>query len=183
MATLLEQAGERVALLAMLDAVPVYLERVPDEREIERGLLAVLLNDAGHTVDVTGDAPLDRARVLELIRRDGGGFAVLDDGEIDLLVRVLRNNARILLDHRAGTFSGDLLFFTATRSHPADEPTAEAWRPYVAGQIDNHDVDCDHYSLTLPEPMAVIGAVLDAALRRCSSTPGRGGVRGVRDER
>lgn len=38
------------------------------------------------------------------------------------------------------------------------------WKPYVAGEIRNHDVDCEHRDMALLAPMAQIGPVIAAHL-------------------
>ncbi|SEH01269.1 Condensation domain-containing protein [Nonomuraea solani] len=48
-------------------------------------------------------------------------------------------------------------------------PVAEAWRPYVGGVIETHDVACGHKGMIRPGPMAEIGAMVAARLQEPTS--------------
>ncbi|MEU3650030.1 amino acid adenylation domain-containing protein [Lentzea sp. NPDC034063] len=140
-ASQLERQGERVALLALLDAYPGAA--VPDE-EFDEGDLRRLLSHA-----LTSDVGV-------ALSPD----ALTDDQTADLLAS-LANSVRLAQRYTPAEFGGDVLIFTATRgrvSDPAD------WRPFVGGRIDVHPIDAGHWDLARPEPLAEIARHLDAAL-------------------
>ncbi len=153
-ATLLQQAGEQVPLLALLDAHPrgggVELPPLT-----ERDIRALFLDVAG---DGAAAVPAD----------------LLEEGTLSALTRVCNNNIRLQREFTPGRFRGDLLLFAAARTPagiPADRRlTPRSWRPYVEGGIDTHVIDCTHHHLTRPEALARIGPVLAAALE---ATAGR----------
>jgi enterobactin synthetase component F len=72
----------------------------------------------------------------------------------------MAHHAALVAGHAWPRYDGDLLFFTATGEPAPASPTAMAWRPYVGGDIENHDIPCGHFDMTEPEALAAIGAVL-----------------------
>ncbi|MBW0274551.1 hypothetical protein ATM97_21450 [Nocardia sp. MH4] len=65
-----------------------------------------------------------------------------------------------------GVFDGDLLFFSSTSARPGYAPNADTWRPYISGEIIDHQTGHEHNRLTGPEALAVIGPILAGYLRR-----------------
>jgi amino acid adenylation domain-containing protein len=100
-ATVLQDAGCRVGLLAVLDAYP-HDPRVPVDSRPE--------------------------------------FATVE---------------RLVAGHAWRRYHGDLLVFVAGRDR-----TAASWVPYVGGHIEEHEIDCGHFEMTDPEPLAAIGRVV-----------------------
>lgn len=177
MACALQEQGERVELLAMLDAPQPHGMRYTPE-QVERQVAGLLMRVAGLPVDADTAIP-DVAAVLARIGADpadGDATAPVTRAEATAIADVMRNNLRIAPQFSPGVLRGELLFFTATEDAPTDDSDvalaagkADAWRPYVDGSLTDHPVPCGHYSMTEPAPMAVIGAVVAKALRRDSS--------------
>ncbi|MCH0564672.1 MULTISPECIES: type I polyketide synthase [unclassified Streptomyces] len=171
MACALQEQGEEVELLALLDA-PQPQGTVHDPAQAERQVAALLQRVAGLPVD---DA-LDVATVLRGIpEQSGGAPSPVTRAEATAIAGVMRNNLRIAPQFRPGVFRGDALFFSAAQDDGADggdlalaPDKADGWRPYVSGTLTDHSVPCGHYEMTEPEPMAVIGAELAKALRPVS---------------
>jgi acyl transferase domain-containing protein/thioesterase domain-containing protein len=184
MACALQEQGEVVELLALLDApLPEGVHYTPEAAE--RQVAALLMRVAGLPVDPRGEVP-DVESVLDLI---GAGAApgMADTGqatapvsreEAAAIAAVMRNNLRIAPEFTPGVFHGDVLFFSALED-PSAVPSGEAdlalapgkadqWRPHVDGRLDDHAVPCGHYEMTEPEPIARIGAVVAKALRPVS---------------
>ncbi|MGC3000516.1 amino acid adenylation domain-containing protein [Streptomyces sp. G35A] len=156
----LQQAGERVDLLALMDAYPSDQWRdLPGPTEADA--LNALLRMAGHE---DGAEPT-RQGVLDTLRREGSALATLPERTLDAVIRVVGNNARLMRAQRHRAFSGDLLFFTAAAPRPENWLTPLAWTPYVTGAIDEHRLDCTHPELTRPGPLDEIAAVLAARLK------------------
>ncbi|NEA98888.1 type I polyketide synthase [Streptomyces sp. SID13726] len=170
MATALQEAGERVELLALLDSPLLHLH--PPSPEVgERQVVALLSRLTG--VHLPQDAPPNVADLLELLDSSGPAAASeVTAAEAADIARVMRNNLRIAPEFSPGVFRGDVLFFTAVGGAGArisDDPSdaqdkAEEWSAYVDGSIEDHEVPCGHYEMTEPEPMALIGEVVAAAL-------------------
>ncbi|MGW7074393.1 amino acid adenylation domain-containing protein [Streptomyces sp. NPDC054866] len=159
-AVLLQEAGEEVELLALLDAYPSDQWRdaaVPAEADA----LKALLRMAGY--DLTDE--LTREDVLATLQREGSALAGLPDRTLSAVLDIVINNARLMREHDHRRFDGDALFFTAAAPRAEDWLTREAWAPYVSGSISNHDVDCLHPELTQPRRLDEVCAALAARLK------------------
>ncbi|WP_021592445.1 MULTISPECIES: amino acid adenylation domain-containing protein [Actinomadura] len=162
LAARLQEQGERVEFLAMLDTHP----RVPS-RLRHAGTEADLLADLLHFIDLPSDeavtGPIDRTTVLWLARREGSALASLDEVTIGRIVDVFAANYKILLDHAPPRVSGDAHLFTAVRGD-RDGLSATAWKPFVEGEVHEHEVDCEHRDMGRAAPMARIGSAVRALL-------------------
>ncbi|MFI9202077.1 amino acid adenylation domain-containing protein [Streptomyces sp. NPDC053048] len=156
-AVLLQNAGEKVELLALLDSYPgdVWRER---PAPAEADAFAELLRMAGDEPD--GDAPVTLERVMTALRAENGALAALPERTVSAMARIALNNAALTRRHRPGVFEGDVLFFTAAAPRAEARPSREAWRPYITGELANRDVDCAHAAMTRPEPAALIAEAL-----------------------
>ncbi len=156
---MLQEAGQEVELLAILDAYPAEGFRdlpVPDQAEALESLLTM----GGYGPDSLGDKELNTANVVEVLRREGSPLAALSAAKIEALGEVYLNTNDLVraYDHRV--FQGDVLFFRATVDTIDDTLTPETWTQYVSGRIDNTNVACSHKDMTLPEPIAHIARVV-----------------------
>ncbi|WAZ19304.1 amino acid adenylation domain-containing protein [Streptomyces cinnabarinus] len=153
-AVLLQEAGERVDLLALLDAFPAeqWRERPAPE---EGDALTAVLRMAGF--DRRGERTRDD--VLATLRRAGSPLAGLSEHTLARIVDIVPNHARMMREHHHRRYEGDVLFFTAAAPRAEEWLTRRAWRPHVSGVIDNHDLDCTH-------PQLLQAAQLDAVAER-----------------
>ncbi|MFF7588852.1 amino acid adenylation domain-containing protein [Kitasatospora purpeofusca] len=142
MAVQLQEAGEKVGALVILDAYPAGYDG-PEEQA----------DSTSEPVEVAGDTAADGrdeglARLTDRIRRESGRvLGAISEEELELLVRVFRNNARLQDAHRPGRFDGDALLVVATEGRPSDAPTVERWAPYVAGDITEVALPCKHLEM------------------------------------
>lgn len=159
-AVLLQEAGEEVELLALLDSFPAeqWRERPAPE---EGDALTAVLRMAGF--ERTHER--DREDVLATLRKAGSPLAGLSDRALSGIVDIVPNHARMMREHHHRAFEGDLLFFTAAAPRAEDWLTREAWRAHVSGAIDNHDLDCTHPQLMQDRHLDGIAAVLAARLK------------------
>ncbi|WP_399881382.1 amino acid adenylation domain-containing protein [Streptomyces sp. BBFR51] len=159
-AVLLGQTGEEVELLALLDAFPAeqWRERPAPQ---EGDALTAVLRMAGF--DRAGERT--REDVLATLRRAGSPLAGLSERALSRIVDIVPNHARMMREHEHAAYDGDVLFFTAAAPRAEDWLTREAWRPYVRGAIDNHDLDCTHPQLMRDRYLDEIAAVLAARLK------------------
>ncbi|MFC7302951.1 amino acid adenylation domain-containing protein [Streptomyces monticola] len=156
----LQEAGEEVELLALLDAYPSDQwqdQAVPAEADA----LNALLRMAGYE----RDGELTREDVLATLHREGSALAGLSDATLTAVVDIVVNNARLMRRHQHRPYEGDMLFFTAAAPRPEDWLTRDAWLPYVRGTLDNHDIDCLHPQLTQGPQLAEVMAVLTTRLK------------------
>lgn len=159
-AVLLQECGEEVELLALLDAFPAeqWRERPAPE---EGDALTAVLRMAGF--ERTGERT--REDVLATLRRAGSPLAGLRDRTLSKIVDIVPNHARMMREHVHRGYEGDLLFFTAAAPRAEDWLTREAWRPHVSGAVVNHDLDCTHPQLMQERFLDTIGGALAARLK------------------
>ncbi|WP_079071745.1 type I polyketide synthase [Streptomyces yokosukanensis] len=182
MACALQERGEQVELLAMLDAPQPY-GTAYDAAEAERQVAALLMRVAGLSPDtdaVTDTAgPPDVAAVLDRIEANllaDAASSPVTRAEAAAIAEVMHNNLRLAPQFAPGVFHGDVLFFSAAQEQATDFPgdlavlpgKADAWQPHITGTLHHHQVPCGHYEMTEPEPVALIGAAVAEALRQAA---------------
>ncbi|MFJ9691145.1 amino acid adenylation domain-containing protein [Kitasatospora sp. NPDC101183] len=159
LAVRLQDLGQEVELLAILDAYPAEGFRdlpVPDQAE---ALEALLTMGGFGPEDLDGQA-LELPAVSALLRGAGSPLAGLDEATVDALNRIYLHTNHLVRGHDHRPFDGDVRFFRATVDTIDDTLVPELWAPYVTGRIDNTDVACSHKDMTLPEPIAHIARVI-----------------------
>ncbi|MFI0982037.1 amino acid adenylation domain-containing protein [Streptomyces sp. NPDC021093] len=174
----LQEAGEEVALLAMLDSHPTGRFRHAG-RPSAAEILSLALDGLGldeldalaattpaDATDVLGDGLPGAGAVLELLRERGSVLGGLDPAALRRLVRVTANNIALAQGEQPGRYRGPVLFFEALPGRGADgTPLADLWAAHVDGPVENHPLDIPHSRFTTPEALAQIGPVLAAHLR------------------
>ncbi|MFD3586804.1 non-ribosomal peptide synthase/polyketide synthase [Streptomyces sp. NPDC058683] len=158
----LQARGERTALLAILDAYPVkdvqFEEMpVPTERDVLVGVLDV-------DPDELGDRELTYAEVAEVLNRRGSALQGLTEQQIEVIVHIMINNAKLAVDFVPTGFDGDLLLFNSTIDRDGDDAGPATWRPYIAGRIESHEITTRHNRMTEAGSLAQIGPILAARL-------------------
>nr|WP_243436612.1 non-ribosomal peptide synthase/polyketide synthase [Streptomyces sp. FH025] len=158
----LQSRGERTALLAILDAYPVKDVRfevapVPTVRDVLVGVLDV-------DPDELGDREITYAEVAEVLNRRGSALAGLNERQVEVIVDIMINNAKLAVDFVPGGFDGDLLLFNSTIDRAEDNAGPETWRPYVTGRIESHEITTRHDRMTQAGSLAQIGPILAARI-------------------
>ncbi|MDN3360150.1 non-ribosomal peptide synthetase [Actinomadura sp. DC4] len=154
-ATHIQEQGEQVALLAILDGYPSFAGR-------KKGA-APAGADRGRAPGET-DERLERMveEIVELARRENGRAEV--DAEVVSAIRAtLINNRRLGASFTPGRFHGDVLLFVSLLGRPPSSPAAEAperWRPYVDGHIESRDLAYTHQDLVTPASFAEVARVI-----------------------
>jgi len=165
-ATRLQDAGEPVELLAMMDSFPVP-EAEADIPIPDGELVAMLVGEASEAPDDLPDGfyeRFDADAIVDVLRRSDPVLGGLAPEETAALVNATVNHVTIMRAHRPAFFDGDLLFFTAARDRGRKAPNADRWNEFVSGQIHDHDIDTTHLRMADPEPLARIGAILRDSL-------------------
>ncbi|MBB5122447.1 amino acid adenylation domain-containing protein [Streptomyces eurocidicus] len=159
-AVLLQEAGERVELLAMMDGYPSgqWRERLGT---VEADALAALLETAGCAA---GETPLTREAVTTRLGAADSAFATLPAATLAAVVDTAVRTTALTRGHRHRVFDGDVLFFTAAAPRAETWLTRDAWRPYVTGNLINRDIDCAHADMTRPGPAAEVARAVTAHL-------------------
>ncbi|WP_280269301.1 non-ribosomal peptide synthetase [Nocardia wallacei] len=157
MAVQLTAAGDRVALLALLDSRVLADE--PQAAEPSTGeLLGALLDD-----DELRQAEVTAEQAARLLRERPGPFAGLTAGHVERLYAAYLAGSRMGSRYRPPRYAGELLYFTAA-ADSGPNPGAAQWSPLVGGELREHRVECTHGAMTGPEALADIGPVLRAHL-------------------
>ncbi|SUA76424.1 Tyrocidine synthase III [Nocardia otitidiscaviarum] len=156
-ATRLQDAGERVDLLAILDGYP----RVDDtdfrsavrETFTSLGVAVDDLPDTGNLTEL-GDAAL-----AALHASIAGELATMTPERLRHIYQVAMRSVELADVEPTEMFRGNLQFFTATvdRTETMRQWSAADWQPYVSGRIVDHAIDVPHEQMTGDEALAVIG--------------------------
>ncbi|TDE25169.1 amino acid adenylation domain-containing protein [Actinomadura sp. 6K520] len=167
MAVRLQAAGERVGLLALIDAYHGQ-DLESERREILPELLEAIGVDAGM---IAADGNPDMAQIMAVLAARDDALATLGEDDLVNVYRNYENGLRQAEEYRPGRFRGDIVFFTALQGRTADSPTGRSnWGPLVEGEIEDYPLDIDHHLLMEPGPAAEMGAVLAAKLDKLQST-------------
>ncbi|MFE9657887.1 amino acid adenylation domain-containing protein, partial [Micromonospora sp. NPDC006431] len=153
-ATALQQEGEQVSFLALLDSyVPDWHRRRGDDDEdmVLRRIIEFLGRDDGRR--------RDREAVLALLREEYGGWEHLGDWIFPAFVDAAINTRAIVRESKPEVFEGDVLFFSVE----GDQPHL-GWEPYVTGQVEQHPVSGAHNDMMEQPAVDEIGAVLGRRL-------------------
>ena len=153
----LEEAGERVSLLVMLDGYPPDLAPHPVLAPADSENLSMLLGSLGQPVPA---GRLDLAGYHELARLPGSPLAGLEDELVAALPAVFARNVNVLSEFRPRTVRADVLYFDAVADKTDQSPVPTEWLPYLAGNFEVIPLDCGHAGVLDPQPLARIGAVL-----------------------
>jgi thioesterase domain-containing protein/acyl carrier protein len=140
MACRLRQQGHGIALLALIDSYPPL--------------------DAGSRTEAGQEPSLGRDRGWAPEQAPGIGAA-----EIERMRESITRCYIAAQTYRPELFDGNLLIITAG----GNGHRGRAWRPYIAGDISVHHVDCSHWSLMQPAPMRFIGARVEQHLQPLQS--------------
>ncbi|PEP56461.1 amino acid adenylation domain-containing protein [Bacillus pseudomycoides] len=160
MATHLQNQGEEVELLVMLDSYPGHFlpnTEAPSEEEALIALLAL----GGYDPDNMDGKPLDMANAIDILRRDGSALASLEEETILNLKETYVNSVGLLGKYVPKQFHGNLVFFRSTIIPEWFDPISpDTWLSYIDGEIEQYDIDCRHKDLCQPGPLTEIGQVL-----------------------
>ncbi|MEU5733118.1 amino acid adenylation domain-containing protein [Streptomyces antimycoticus] len=187
MATRLQEQGEEVATLAVVDAYPDNAQALPEAPELsKRQWLGVLLDDIGGGdifapgwLEAHPDGADGTAGLVADLCRETGLPARLLEGEAGFpLLDILRNDQELMRKFAPERFQGDMLMFRALEEIPGyrRDPlhVADAWLPFVDGALVVHGVPDHHYRMMREESLNRIGPVVAKALEPGRPAPGTG---------
>ncbi|MFJ6017537.1 amino acid adenylation domain-containing protein [Streptomyces sp. NPDC092952] len=180
-ATRLQDEGQEVELLVLLDAYPNFVRGQDAPVRAEADIVAGSLRAIGFEFDeaeLTADRfPIERYR--EFLRTENKSLAQLDASQVVAAKDVYVNNVRLMARFEPKVYRGELLFFTATRvsEEKRMRRNTASWNPYTERVSENYDVEAEHEGmLTEPAPTARIGRVVREKLRslRTATAPTQG---------
>ncbi|GAB4587093.1 hypothetical protein Ntsu_49250 [Nocardia sp. IFM 10818] len=167
MAVQLQDEGEQVALLAMMDSRLQQADSTVAAPEVPLSeLLGGLLGDRAAELGV--DGVLDVTDLADKLSRLPEPFASFGSERIQRVVDSALASAALNAAYRARTFDGDLVYFTAARDDRTCSVNAKTWVAAVTGTVHNHPVASTHWRMTADAPLRRIAEVLHGALE---STP------------
>ncbi|HEY0225245.1 MAG TPA: thioesterase domain-containing protein, partial [Mycobacterium sp.] len=92
-------------------------------------------------------------------------FSSLPKNLLDIMVQSVKRNQSYLSGHVPRVFDGGVIIFSAARSEShRNSPLLQNWRPYVAGDITEHSIDCAHYEMLSTESLKLYGKHLKLLL-------------------
>jgi thioesterase domain-containing protein/acyl carrier protein len=151
-ACLLQQSGESISLLGILDTQPVFQNGEIQVREEVQNI-------------ETNAAKIERRlnQYLELSRQNVNGEwpSSLGAPELERILKMLKQvTALVSTISDYDTFNGDALLFAANNGHEK----CNAWSQYIRGQIQLHELNCAHLEITNPVYLGVIGQAIEKQL-------------------
>jgi thioesterase domain-containing protein len=167
-ATQLQERGEHVEQLIMLDGYPIPSDAAfaaPSEQDIMQGLIHALCDAP---LPIT-DSPLTLGTVkARLVESSDGVLTALGDGVVEAIFGEFKVAPALAASFKPRTYRGDVLFFRAvqTDAGPFVSRTPAAWQPYVDGHIEAYEIDCAHEAMMRPHALAQIGPRLASVLQR-----------------
>jgi len=162
----LQEQGEIVDLLALLDGYPGWAPAEADADTAPRDLLVDLLHIFGCDSAESASDDLTPAAALEALRRQDSLTAAIDEEGILAITRIMSRSSTLLRGFTPGIFRGEVVMFVASVGQPDDVPAPEAWCEHVAGHLEVHHLDCTHNQMTSAAALASIGQVLAPRLDR-----------------
>jgi nonribosomal peptide synthetase DhbF len=147
MAVKLTRRGHDVPLLGLIASVPRY-ENDP--------------------VLMTEFLEADTRNLIRAWANERYGVSI-DDPEYrslaDTVIALTRNSVEILQDFLSPVYDGHSLLFIPTIHEPrSPEEYVAAWTPHLQGTVSVHKIESRHSDMDMPEPMAVMGQVLQREL-------------------
>ncbi|MBM7173151.1 AMP-binding protein, partial [Streptomyces sp. G44] len=170
LAARLQQEGEEVSLLAVLDA-GTGGHASADSTRSQRDLLELAFDGIGAFHAEAGDEPIGMRRILEILKSHGGTLASLEERTVAALIDITANNLRISRVAPPERFDGDMLFIEAAGAGGAGGTStglADVWAPYVSGRIAKHVTPFEHMQMMSAAALADIAPVLARALKKSS---------------
>ncbi|RAX47177.1 non-ribosomal peptide synthetase [Arthrobacter sp. AQ5-06] len=154
LATRLQELGEEVAFLAILDAFPGQ----QDNADVGTGpaLWASYLDAQGYDLSGEDLQALGGARTQEILRENHNPLGNVPLDSVQAMAGNFPALAKLIRQDQPQVFAGDLLFFRATDEVPDGTPGSAAWAPYVTGTITDVAVDTRHSELLSDRALGTI---------------------------
>ncbi|MEU5951966.1 amino acid adenylation domain-containing protein [Streptomyces sp. NPDC047525] len=170
----LEELGEEVSLLALLDAYPgsgaAPKSRFRGEEGQETDGYSVLQQgQQGQQEQQGGQGQLGQGADVAALYRSSG----MSEQALSNLETVVRNMSGFAPDHTPRPTRGDLLLFVAAADAATERPVPDAtarWQPFVGGDIEAHEVPVGHYDMLKAEALTRIAPVV---ARKLGATTGK----------
>ena len=161
MARRLQEDGQEVALLALIDSHPLAVDGMDDGIDLDAGMAAGLFVDdlaglSGRALSFDRERfnGLEAAQQLECLHRLAQEAGVLpenvDPGRAHGLIEVFLSNLRSLRGYRVQPYRGRVTVFQAGKPMGGTRRSREVtmdWAPVVDGLLETHIVPGNHYTM------------------------------------
>ena len=168
----LQRRGCVIERLILLDAEPTTDSNVPlpDQASVEKDMQEAILQRYREVFPDRVEAITFEQ--LEGLIRDHGTEAFDRYKQLmELLLKSFNSNFALHQAHEPGAFSGDMIIFAAVRDEgDRSASPSQTWRPYVAGDITTHSIDCTHGEMMSAESVSLYGQQLKLSLETESTT-------------
>jgi thioesterase domain-containing protein/acyl carrier protein len=158
----LQQRGCEIARLILFDA-PVSLDdsvTLPTHPFENKEILEEALRFSG--IDLPEqDEPLTYEQLEKVMLERGISELPRYKRFMDWLIQNLKSNMELQRAHEPRIYDGDLIIFAAAQVDGVPSSSLrQNWRPYVAGDITEHSVDCTHDNMLTVESLNLYGQQL-----------------------
>ncbi|HRI49124.1 MAG TPA: amino acid adenylation domain-containing protein [Pseudomonadota bacterium] len=168
MARQLHEAGQRVALLALLDsAAPAPQQRAELHAALsEPALLQWFLTDLTRqrndaTAALPDERPTDLRAALPLLSSQGLLPSNKEEAQLAALYALFRRNLRLAIDYRPGPYEGPVLLLRAAASPAAPDL---GWQSLCSCALELVELPGDHYTTLSPANVGTVARLLCARL-------------------
>ncbi|MFD4458849.1 amino acid adenylation domain-containing protein [Nocardia sp. NPDC058480] len=156
MAVQLQEDGEEVALLAMLDSTLSSKSTAVATTVTAADLLGGFVG----ADEVNPAEPVDIHQLARTLFELSAPQASLDSARIDRIVDATITSVALDAAYRPRRFDGTITYFTAAQDDPTGTTGASSWDEAVTGSVDNHSVDATHWRMTEDRALTVIAETL-----------------------
>ncbi|WP_329346269.1 enterobactin synthase subunit F [Vibrio natriegens] len=164
MAGILQQQGQEVGLLTLLDSYPTEQWQTMNPPGEEQALGA-LIRMAGVEFDESAHSSITKPEVIDILQDAGSSMAHLSSETISAMIEVVINNNHRVRDSIDYRYQGDMLFFNAEKPPEESFLDRNGWFNYMDGEINVVDVDCIHRDMMRPDMLRLIGTRMVEELR------------------
>ncbi|UTV98198.1 amino acid adenylation domain-containing protein [Marinomonas rhizomae] len=173
----LQAQSETVSFLCMLDSYPykVGYQQPQNEADVVRAALLFL----GYDLSTLEKLPINKEELASLLWRDydDSSMSVVQDiqkSQADIMDRVqaiIENNLTLAGRFKPGKVNADLLFFVAEESANGSmgnilEHQPNAWASRITGQIETHNIPCQHQDMLDSEPLNAIAPIIKERIQQ-----------------
>lgn len=165
MATRLQQQGDDVELLILLDAYPGHKMKRRN-RPSKQEVMALLYQATGQKYLAPSQASQEKENTLSQ-RHRGDLSSQIDSSRLNNLLEITQYNIQMARQSPIpDLYQGNLLFFTADHGRTDTALMHSVWEPFVTGSIKNHSLDATHGQLLTGEYSKTIAQVIASHIRR-----------------
>ncbi|MEV0062372.1 amino acid adenylation domain-containing protein [Nocardia sp. NPDC050718] len=158
MAVQLQEDGEEVALLAMLDSTLTAASPATASPVTAADLLGGFAGDLA--TDGALDEVADAQGLAQVLGRLASPLASLDPARIERVVEAAITSAALDAAYRPHRFDGAITYFTAGQDDPTGATGAASWTEAATRPVRNHVVDATHWRMTEGRALEAIAKVL-----------------------